>query len=336
MASVTIRHVFLVLGVLLLGYLFAQLGLRTIAMMVLSLRWAFAPVLLLYGGHQLARACALRMCVPPNRSLTLRDALAIRLSGEAVQFLTFSGPILSEPTKAMLLQRRGLTVWEGLGTTLAEYLASSVSAAVMAVIGLTYVLAVLRPTGPTRVAALIILVSMAIFVLAFTVGLVFRLHLIGGIVRGVARLPLVRGKLGHRIAGLPASEELLLDTLAGSPTRLAGILAIEAVGQVLLGIEMFVLVSALQPSFSLGSAMLVEGATKFITAGYFFVPGQVGVAEGSYMVIFTVFGLSAQAGVTVSFVRRLRSMVTAGIGLAALSRADARRQLEQPGVGKEG
>lgn len=320
MAHVKVRHLFLVVGVLLLGYLFAQLGFRQIATMVVGLRWAFVPVLALYAGHQAARAWALVHCVPRSGVLSYGDALAIRLSGEAVQFLTFSGPILAEPTKAVLLQQSGLTVWEGLATTLAEYLASSFAAAVMAVAGLGYVLAVVRPTGPVRVAALVIFVSMLVFVALFVVGIVFRLHLIGGLVRSVARLPFARDRLRRRIEGLPTAENMLIDTLGGSIGRLAGIMAFEGVGQALLGVELFVLLAALEPTLDLGHVMLVEGATKFITAGYFFVPGQVGVAEGSYAVIFAAFGLSAQAGVAVSFVRRLRSMATAGIGLAALSR----------------
>jgi hypothetical protein len=36
--------------------------------------------------------------------LRYRDALAIRLSGEAIQSLTLTGPVLAEPTKAWLLE----------------------------------------------------------------------------------------------------------------------------------------------------------------------------------------------------------------------------------------
>ena len=50
------------------------------------------------------------------------DALAIRLSGEAIQSLTFTGPVLAEPTKAWLLEGRGLTLREGFAATITEYL----------------------------------------------------------------------------------------------------------------------------------------------------------------------------------------------------------------------
>ena len=53
------------------------------------------------------------------------------------------------------------------------------------------------------------------------------------------------------------------------------------------------------------------------TGDFVRLAGQVGVAEGSYAVLFGLFGLSVQAGVAVSFVRRLRSIVTAGLGCCA-------------------
>jgi hypothetical protein len=44
--------------------------------------------------------------------------MAIRLSGEAVQVLTLTGPFLAEPTPAWLLQRRRFTLTEGFAATI--------------------------------------------------------------------------------------------------------------------------------------------------------------------------------------------------------------------------
>ena len=97
-------------------------------------------------------------------------------------------------------------------------------------------------------------------------------------------------------------------------------MSIELLGQLCLGLELLVLLVALDTSPGLLLVMLIEGATKFITAGFFFVPGQVGVAEGTYVLLFGAFGLPAAAGFTVSFVRRIRSLITAVVGMAAMSR----------------
>jgi hypothetical protein len=314
-----IRILLLALGVALLVWLVVRLGAGEILALLVRIRWNFLLVLLLYAAHQAARALALVQCVPPGHALGYGDALAIRLSGEAVQYLTFSGPILSEPTKAILLKRHGLTAWQGLAVTLGEYLASSLVAALMSIVGLGYVIVRLNPVGPVRVATLAVLISSAIFVIAFIVGIAARIHLIGGAVRRVAKVPGLRRRLQDRIGILPEAEDLLISTFRDDPVRVARILGTEGVGHLFLGLELLVLLTAVDSPVGTARAMLVEGATKFMSAAYSFVPAQVGVAEGTYAIIFSVFGLSLAAGFTVSFVRRIRSIATAGIGLAVMS-----------------
>jgi len=49
------------------------------------------------------------------------------------------------------------------------------------------------------------------------------------------------------------------------------------------------------------------------------VPLQVGAPEGTYAVIFGALGLPAAAGFALAFLRRLRNLLVAGAGLAALN-----------------
>ncbi len=45
-------------------------------------------------------------CPPEHRRITFRQAFAARLGGEAISFLTFTGPLLGEATKVALLRKR--------------------------------------------------------------------------------------------------------------------------------------------------------------------------------------------------------------------------------------
>ena len=92
----------------------------------------------------------------------------------------------------------------------------------------------------------------------------------------------------------------------------------EFAAQAFLGLELWALLASLHLPCPLARAALMEGVMKFMNAGAFFVPGQAGVAEGSYAVIFSVFGLPAAAGVTLSIARRVRTLGTALVGVAAL------------------
>lgn len=193
--SRVVRNLLLVLGVTLLVYVTTRLGWRQILTMLMDLRWTLVPAVVLYAGHQVMRAVALTLCVIRPGSVPLGDAVAVRLAGESIQYLTFSGPVVAEPTKAWLLSRRGLTTWEGLAATLAEYLASAFSGAIIAVAGLGYVVWVVQPTGAVRGAALAVLIGMGLFAATCVVGIAGRLHIIGALVGLVATAGLGLGLL---------------------------------------------------------------------------------------------------------------------------------------------
>jgi hypothetical protein len=318
--AAAVRLIPIAFGLALLAYVTRRLGWREIVGTLANLRWSIAPVLALYAGHQMARAAALMWCVAPRRVLGFADALWIRLAGEAVEFLTFTGPIASEPTKASLLRRCGLDLPEGLAATLTEYLASTVAAAVTAVIGVSYVLAVLRPIGSVRVAAIVVLVSMLVFLGLIAVGITACGRIAGTAV----------GAAGRRaVPALNAVAGALTRMAREAPRRLLAILSLEFIAQMFLGLELCALLVGMRLPCAIVRAALMEGVMKFMNA-VFFVPGQVGVAEGSYAVIFSAFGFPATAGVTISFARRLRSLATALAGLIAL--VSLRRQTTGTGA----
>src|ERR671925_2180286 len=133
-----LRLVLLCGGGALLVLLLWRLGPSEILDALGQVGWYFVPVLLLGGAHHAMRALALRTCVLRSGMLRYGDALAIRLSGEAVQSLTFTGPVLSQPTKAWLLEAHGLSLKEGFAAAITEYLICSFVTAAMSIAGLLY------------------------------------------------------------------------------------------------------------------------------------------------------------------------------------------------------
>jgi hypothetical protein len=84
--------------------------------------------------------------------------------------------------------------------------------------------------------------------------------------------------------------------------------------------EVFWLLRALQLDTPLSYPIVIEAATKIGGVAALLVPMQVGTAEGTYALVFNVLGLPAAAGVALALARRGRTLVIAGVGLAALSR----------------
>jgi uncharacterized protein (TIRG00374 family) len=315
-----LRTVLLLLGVALLALLLWRLGPADIAALLGRVGWYFIPALALYAAHHAVRALALQACVLRRGRLGYRDALAIRLSGEAIQSLTFTGPVLAEPTRAWLLTRRGLTLQEGFAATITEYLISAFVTATMSIAGLLYILRRFHPPPIVAGVTIAVVVLFATFLVASVVAISRRFYLIGTIISGLGRMGLLRGRLRPNMVWINRMEDLLLAILRDRPARLATVVVIEAAAQAPLILELLWLLDALDVAAPWLAAFLIEASAKTIGIVFMVVPQQMGVAEGTYAVIFTVLALPATAGVAIALLRRIRALVVTGVGLAMLAR----------------
>src|SRR4030095_1534521 len=95
------------LGLALLIYVINRVGLQPLFDALLRIGFGFFIVLGLSGLRHVLRTIAMRAAVPPeHRRISFRNAFAARLGGEAISFLTFTGPLLGEATKVALLRKR--------------------------------------------------------------------------------------------------------------------------------------------------------------------------------------------------------------------------------------
>jgi hypothetical protein len=319
------RIFFLLAGASVFAYLFVQLGPAAVLSMLGRIGWGAVVILATYAVYQSFRALALVAAITPSRTIRFADALWIRLSGEAVQFLTFTGPFLAEPAKALLLKRRGLTTREGFAATITEYLAYTITASVLSIGAFWWVLEYGSVSGATRTAAIVLLAIMGGFFATSTVAIATRTKLLGAILQWASGLPLLRRKLRPNMANVHRVEELMLEVMHDRPARFARLLVLETTAHGLHILELYVILLTLELHAGFGTAMLIEGAAKFIGLAFFFIPGQVGASEGAHTLIFEAVGLPAVAGFTVPFVRRIRNILVAAAGLMAVS-ALTRRQ----------
>ena len=313
------RIVFLLAGLALFLYLFVHLGPAAVFEMLGRIGWSAVPIAGAYAAYQTLRSLALTTSVSSAQRLPFRDALWIRLSGEAVQFLTFTGPFLAEPAKAMLLKRRGLSTVEGFAATLTEYLSYMFTSAALSIGALAWLLHRGMVEGGVRAIVIALLIAMVIFLLASAIAIAWRVHLLGAILERISRLPVVRRRLKPNMRDVHRVEDLLLDVMHDRPARFARVLFFESSSHVLHILELFLILTALGLGADWGMAAIIEGAAKFIGLAFFFIPGQVGASEGAHTIIFNAVDLPAVAGFTVPFVRRIRSIVIAAFGLLAMS-----------------
>lgn len=313
-----LRLVFLAVGLILLAYLVLKLGPRQILRLCLSIGWDLLTITLIYGAYQLVRAAALAQCVTQGKTESLWKMLEVRLAGESVQYLTFTGPFLAEPAKAWLLKARGLSVEGAFAATITEFLIYTFASAAFSAAALGFLLGYFPLSAFSAAAARVVLCFMLLFLAVAAVAIWRRMYLIGTILQGISRLPGMRKILRLDFERVHRMEDLLLVILRERPGRFLQILLLESMAQVLLVLELYWILRAMKLDFPAAFPFLIEGAGKFISMAFFFVPTQVGAAEGTYVFIFQALGLLSAAGIALSLIRRLRSLLAAAIGLATL------------------
>jgi hypothetical protein len=321
-----LRTLLLLGGTALLVLLLWRLGPSEILDALSRIGWYLVPVLLLGGAHHVTRAFALRACVLRSGMLRFGDALAIRLSGEAVQSLTFTGPVLAQPTKAWLLEGHGLSLKEGFAATITEYLICSFVTAAMSIAGLLYLIVQFAPPPLVTGIAIGIVCVFGAFLIASAVAILRRFYLIGTIIAGLARIGVLRGRFRPDMTWINRMEDLLLVILRDSPGRLVTIVLIEVAAQAFLVVELFWLMRALDLMTPASFPFAIEASVKVIGIAFLFVPLQLGVSEGAYALVFSVMGLPAAAGFALAFLRRVRTLAIAGVGLTTLAVLTRHRQ----------
>jgi Lysylphosphatidylglycerol synthase TM region len=325
-----IRSLFLLAGLALFVYLVFRLGPFHIVGVLQRLGWSFLLIPVVYGAHQLARAAALWNCLSESRPSSYWNVLWVRISGEALQVLPVTGPLLVEPTKALLLKNLGIRTEEAVAGVIAEYLVYTFTSASLAIYGLLYLVTQYELSGAILTVTSVLIGVMAVFLVASTAAVVFRLYLIGTIMKGVTRLPLMPKRFRPEPEAVRRIEDLLLIPLRERPKTLLRILVLELVAQAALIFELAWIMKSIGFSHSFLDPVIVEASTKFVSLAFFFVPAQLGAAEGTYTVLFEAMGLRGTAGFGVSLIRRLRTLLLAGAGLVSISFLTRRRAETNP------
>ena len=308
------RVLLLAVGCGLFAYLVDRLGVAEIVRPLLQIKWYFALAAAIYAAYDLTRTLAYYQCVSASGYCSYWALARLRVAGESVQFLTSTGLFLSEPGKMWLLKSKGLSAKHAVAATLAENLVYTFTSAALTIAGLTVLLEKFQPAPGVALSAKILIAVMSAFLAAAAVAIAGRIYLIGGILKGVRKLPVVGRRVRFADQDVREMEDLLFLVLR--KPRMLSILAVEAAAQALLTLELFVFLRAAGGPSSAFQAFVIEGATKFVGMAFFFIPGQVGASEGAYALVFRAMGLAASAGFALAVARRLRSFLVAAVGLA--------------------
>lgn len=309
------RAVVLVLAFAVLAAIVYAMGPARVAALILASGWTFLWMVLLYSAHLALRAWILWRSLPPGR-LSLVDVVRIRFAAEAVEMLTFTGPFLAEPAKGWMFVRRGVPLSDAAATIAFEYLMYTLIAANLALVGLTALLRRHAFAPAVRDPIVVLVVCLGVFTAAVVFAAITGIGLIEPSVRRIGPV-LGQKRADALVFRVRAAEKPLLVLLHGSPSRFAEAVCVETMAHGLFVLEVWLLFRSLGLGSHPAAPFIVEGSVKFINAAFFFVPGQLGAAEGVNAGIVAALGFAPAVGVALSLMRRARAAVVSLVGALA-------------------
>ncbi|MGE0593105.1 MAG: lysylphosphatidylglycerol synthase domain-containing protein [Vicinamibacterales bacterium] len=271
------------------------------------------PVILLPGTlWHLLRTWGWAIAFPDHARPAFSRLFRVRLAADAVGFFTVRG-LAGEPLKVLLLYDR---VPPGV-TTAAVALERAAFAIISTLIAGVISGAVLtRLDMPGAWSTVFAGLSLAAFALALLLLVVVR-HGSGVMGRLVRRLDRASGRrLGARgvTRFLLEVEVTLLGLLGGNPRRLTTLLALPVVCYALMGLEAWLVLWTVGETLSFTQTAAVETFTRLASVASAAIPANLGALEASNAAVVTALGLSG--GGALALVRRVRSLLWAGLGLA--------------------
>jgi len=262
----------------------------------------------------------MRAAVPPeHRRFNFLQAFAARLGGEAISFLTFTGPLLGEATKVALLRKR-VPLTYGVPALVVDNLLYNLSVVFFVLSGACVMLFSYQLPPLVNSVLLIIATLATLGIGAAALAAKRRIMLLTWAIDRLAQLrlsPKVILKRRHHIYHL---ESKVYDFYKHHPGAFFGMIACDLLAHASSVVEVYVALRMLGFHPQVSQAYIIESLTKVINFVFAFVPGTIGVYEGGTEVILQKgLGFAAAAGVALALVRKAAIVCWTSIGLLVLT-----------------
>ncbi len=308
------------LGLALLVFVINRVGVQPLFDALLRIGFGFFVIVGISGLRHFLRTIAMRAAVPPeHRRITFRQAFAARLGGEAISFLTFTGPLLGEATKVALLRKR-VPLTYGVPALVVDNLLYNLSVVFFVLSGACVMLLSYPLPTPVYTILIIIAAVAALGIIAAALAAKRRVMLLTWAIDLLAQLrlsPKVILKRRHHIYHL---ESKVYDFYKHHPGAFFGMIACDLLSHASSVLEVYVALKMLGFSPLVSQAYIIESLTKVINFAFAFVPGTIGVYEGGTEVILQKgLGFTPAAGLALALVRKAAIVCWTSVGLLVLT-----------------
>jgi putative ABC transport system permease protein len=318
-SAIWVQLVAFALGLALLIYVVNRVGVQSIFDTLAQIGLGFFLLIGISGLRHFFRAVSMRLAVPPDhRRFNLWQAFTTRLSGEAISFLTFTGPLLGEATKAALLRKR-VPLVTGVQALVVDNLLYNLSVALFILSGACVMLASYNLPEAAHYTLLLIATLAMLTLLAVGLAASRRVMPLTWLIERFAAVGFKPGALAKRKEHINDLESNVYDFYRHHRGSFFAIVAFDLMAHTSSVCEVYLTLRMLGFQPGIEAPYVIESLTKVINFMFGFVPATIGVYEGGTEIILRTLGFAAATGVTLGLVRKAGMIFWTGIGLAMLA-----------------
>jgi phosphatidylglycerophosphate synthase/uncharacterized membrane protein YbhN (UPF0104 family) len=307
-----------ILGVLLFIHLIQRAGPAKLLASMIALGWGLALVVAWGGVAHILKTWAWRLALLDGKyQVSFARMLGLRLSSEAVGQFGGLAQLFGEGLRVSLLGPE-IPLSQSIASVTIDRAFFIVSAAVVSLLGLCAVLVVLPLPHKLIFYAIVFACLLLTFVLLSAIAIRNRWPLLSRTGEVLARIRYLRPWIDRKRVLILSVEESLFDFYHRRPKAFWASLLLNFVYHAAVIVEVYVIVWLIGTKLTLFGALGIEALTKLVNIAGTFNPGNIGTYEAGTVLITKMFGLTATAGLTLAFARRLRALFWAGVGIICL------------------
>jgi hypothetical protein len=301
-------------GIALLTYLVHRAGPDKLVESMATLGWGLALVMAWGSVAHILKTWAWRITLLDEKcQVSFARMLGLRLASEAVGQFGGLAQMFGEGLRVSLLGP-AVPLASGISSVTIDRAFFVISAAVVSSVGLLAVLIVLPPPHALALYGSIFISVLLGVVLLAAVAIGRRWSVLSGTAETLGRIRYFRGWIERKRSLIYSVEKKLLDFYHHTPGSFWASFALNLACHAAAVFEVFMILWLMGAKVSLFGALAIEALTKLVNIAGTFNPVNLGTYEGGNMLIVKMFGLTAAAGLTLAFVRRLRAIFWAAVG----------------------
>jgi hypothetical protein len=315
-----------VAGVALFVYLIKQTGLTTLTQYVAMMGWGSLLILGLSAVRNCARAGSWYFSIEPGqRGVSFWSLMNVMLAGEAIKYLTATGPLVSEPAKAAMV-RRYVPLLQGFSSVVVENLIYYLTVFIFMFASLPALAWLAEVPGDLKLAGYVLMSAIAFSIFITWVAIRWRWYVLARALEQLARLTARRRSdiptQPRRIDSMATQVRRVEDNLYTFYERRRGafylIFSLNMASHFINVVEVCLILVLMKLPATMLNGFVIEAVTKVINLIFFFVPTRAGVYESGNALLLQSLGMSAAAGVALAIIRKLRAFVWVAYGLGVI------------------